>query len=207
MSLRPSRGAGRARGRFRLAGTSRLDLPGRDRLELSDSVDAVVATRLHPVLLEAAEAERERAAAGSQSGDLNLELGGTTAVILLAAAAVESATHWGAADLPTVQDFDIAAKWRLVVKERTGRDPAMGSGLGQRVKRLADDRNAIAHYPGRGRELAGAPVRRAGGLSWARARWRLAAADVALATAREAIAVLALEERATDRSPSGLGAP
>jgi hypothetical protein len=168
-----------------------------DSVLFEDRVEAQIATALHPLLLAAATdaAERSVEASGLDPGDVLKE---ACVAILAAAVAVETGTYWAAYThdpslLTAVQDVpELAQKWRLVVGKVAGAEPDLGKGLGQRVSKLADDRNRIAHNPSRGYPLFSSPEERSGGMSAIRTHFTSGRATSAVATASEAIALLGL---------------
>jgi hypothetical protein len=112
--------------------------------------------------------------------------------VLLAAVSMEAATHWVADRLDPafraeIEMRELDIKWADLVERRDGDRPDMGSGLGQRLSRLAEDRNWIAHYPGKRRTTHATPRPRDGGLSEARAHFTAVLASESIVTATEAI--------------------
>ena len=112
--------------------------------------------------------------------------------ILLAAVSLEAAIHWVADNADPafrveIEMHELDGKWARLVERRNGRAPEMGSGLGQAVARLADDRNWIAHYPGKGRATQAIPRKKDDWRSETRARFTAELAARSIATATDAI--------------------
>ena len=157
-------------------------------MTLSDSVDVAVGTSIHlPLMLAAEDALARSRAAAEAGGD---EMKDAIVAVLLAAVSLEAAINW-VADLldpafrAEIEMAELQAKWAAVVERRDGVRPDMGAGPGQAVAQLADDRNWIAHYPGRRRHTHTVPRRQDAGKSEARAHFtaELAARSIATATA------------------------
>jgi hypothetical protein len=159
-------------------------------LSFSGSVDAKVATPIHlPMMVSAEEALARSRKASEVGGD---EMKDAIVAVLLAAVSLEAATHWVADRLDSafraeIEMLTLPEKWAAVVKRRDGVGPDLGRGLGQAVDRLADDRNWIAHYPGKGRAAFTTPRRADGGKSPARAHFTAELAAQSIATATGAI--------------------
>jgi hypothetical protein len=167
-----------------------------DSVQFEDFFDAKIATKLHPLLLDAAVGAARRAA-DAAGADYNVELREACIAVLSAAVAVETATHW-AADLhgdsllERVQEGELPNKWLEVVEVVTGVRHKLGEGLGQAVGQLSNDRNRLAHFPSRKYKFFGPPQRRSGGRSEVRSVFTATRAKTCVATASEAIRALGL---------------
>lgn len=165
-----------------------------DSVIFEDHVDATIATPIHRILQESAAdaAARSRAGSGSRPDD---ELREACVAILVAAVAIEAATHWAAHRIDPdlliqVQDDELQRKWQTVAERVSSTRLELGAGLGQAVAELVADRNRIAHFPSRGEELFSPPAHAAGGGSATRAYFSAERAAIAVATARQAVALL-----------------